>query len=99
MRLSRAVDAALRVFLFVCVLAAAIAGAPLGCFLPAGDPCCRDDLECVDGARCFEGRCALRCDDDFECAEGELCTEPAGVCRVADPNVQLDACPYEQVSE
>ena len=55
-----------------------------GCALPAGDPCCVDDLACASGARCFEGRCALRCDEDPQCAEGEVCVQPAGVCRAAD---------------
>jgi hypothetical protein len=65
-----------------------------GCTLPAGEPCCVDDLDCAEGARCFEDRCALQCDDDSQCDEGELCVESAlesgvepgvesGVCRAA----------------
>jgi hypothetical protein len=67
--------------------------------LPAGDPCCSDDLSCAEGTRCFEGRCAPRCDDtaaqpDLQCAEGERCLPGAGVCRAADPDPEREACPY-----
>lgn len=50
------------------------------CTLPAGVPCCSEDIECDDGARCFENRCALLCDDGSQCAEGETCLD-VGVCR------------------
>ncbi len=65
-----------------------------GCVLPIGDPCCAADADCADGARCFEGACALRCNDDAECDEGSVCVEPSGVCRVADPqDPALSRCP------
>lgn len=61
------------------------------CTLPAGEPCCADDLDCVDGARCFESRCALLCDDDSQCDEGEACLD-AGVCGALARGVADDAC-------
>jgi hypothetical protein len=50
------------------------------CTLPAGEPCCVDDLSCNEGARCFESRCAPLCDDDSQCDEGATCLSE-GVCR------------------
>jgi hypothetical protein len=66
------------------------------CALPAGQPCCKDDLECAAGARCFEGTCALRCVDDAECGEGEICAAVSRVCRSRDENEALSRCPYDE---
>ena len=64
------------------------------CLLPEGDACCKNDVDCADGARCYEGRCALRCHDDAQCDEGNVCDADASVCRLADPDrAQLEACP------
>jgi hypothetical protein len=66
------------------------------CVLPPGDPCCSDDVDCAAGARCFEGRCALRCTNDAQCDEGSVCTDPGHVCRAADPSEDtLEGCSAE----
>lgn len=72
----------------------------LGGCLPPGGACCDDDVECAEGTRCFEGRCAPRCDGeaeqaDAQCDEGERCVPEAGVCRAADPEVELKECGYQ----
>ncbi|MBI1946983.1 MAG: hypothetical protein HYS27_14905 [Deltaproteobacteria bacterium] len=71
--------------------------------LPFGAPCCDDDVDCAEGARCFEGRCAPRCDNqaelaDAQCDEGERCVAGAGVCRADDPEVELERCSYRDSS-
>ncbi len=80
--------------------AAVAAALSFGGCLPFGAPCCDDDVDCAEGARCFEGRCAPRCDDeaelaDAQCDEGERCVPGAGVCRAADPEAELSACSYQ----
>jgi hypothetical protein len=49
------------------------------------EPCCRSGVDCVDGAVCFEGRCALRCIADDGCDDGAGCVD--GHC---DPDAHGD---------
>ncbi len=79
--------------------ACAMTTASLAACLSSGTPCCVSDLECAEGTRCFEGRCAPRCQPDAEqpdlqCDEGERCVPEAGVCRADDPEAELEACDY-----
>lgn len=90
---------ALCAILSTAFLLALVAAVGAAC-LPLGDPCCGDDFDCAEGARCFEGRCAPRCDDeadqaDAQCDEGERCVAGAGVCRAIDPEVELGRCQYD----
>lgn len=64
------------------------------CFVEAGEVCCASDFDCVAGARCFEGSCALSCDEDGQCAEGEACVGDVGVCRLTRRDAELRRCPY-----
>jgi hypothetical protein len=34
---------------------------------------CTIDAQCVSGAFCFHGRCAMECQDDGQCFDGERC--------------------------
>jgi len=88
-----------RAFVVASVAAAVVVAAVVACAfaacLPAGDVCCTDDVDCVQGARCFEGRCALKCDDDSQCAEGEHCDAHGAVCATTDAqSSSLERCPY-----
>ncbi len=76
----------------------------LSACLSSGSPCCTDDLECAEGMRCFEGRCAPRCRDDaaqpdLQCDEGERCVPVAGVCRAVDPEVELERCDFRDARQ
>ncbi|MDP2344684.1 MAG: hypothetical protein Q8O67_27290 [Deltaproteobacteria bacterium] len=71
-----------------------VAAAALVCVVWAAacdEPCCRENGDCVDGARCFEGVCALRCEADSMCNEGEICST-AGVCRDAEFSLAQSRC-------
>lgn len=83
---------------FAVVVSTWVAVTTIGACLAPGDPCCEDDLECVAGARCFEGRCAPRCDEHTPCEEGFECVEEALVCARAQRNEERGACEVEEPS-
>ena len=72
------------------LLAAGTIGALVFAIGACDDPCCRSGVDCIDGAVCYEGACALRCDDDDVCADGFACID--GRCDPDQPGD--DACPW-----
>ena len=82
------------------VLWSALVAALLTTTTSCDEPCCAADDDCVDGAGCFEGTCALRCEADSMCGEGEICatTDEGGVCRERDAALGLERCAVTPVS-